>query len=194
MATVRVGVLALQGGYDAHVNILMRLGADIFLIRKPEQLNKIDGLIIPGGESTALLKLMAPWHFLEALQRFHQQGKFLFGTCAGCILLAKTVEPEQTSLGLIDLHVKRNAYGRQVDSFTTTLSFANPTPSAVEAAPVPAVFIRAPKITAIGPAVTPLIYEGDEIVMARQGRVLVATFHPELTKQTTIHQYCLQAL
>lgn len=186
-----VGVLALQGGYEAHARALAILGVQAVLVRKPAELQQVCALILPGGESTALLNLMAPWNFLEALRVFHQEGNFLFGTCAGCILLATHVDPEQPSLGLIDIKVQRNAYGRQIDSFSTLLPSAKTnfkTPN------IEAVFIRAPKIIAWGTQVKPLLFHGADLVMAEQERVLVATFHPELTTQTTVHQYLLDRL
>jgi 5'-phosphate synthase pdxT subunit len=183
---VTVGVLALQGDFALHRQALARCGVASVEVRRPEQLDDVDGLIIPGGESTTLLKLMDAWGFVPALRRFHGQGKPLFGTCAGLILLARDVEgPRQPSLGFIDVTVERNAYGRQRESFEAegraTLEG--------RAVPLAMTFIRAPRIRRVGPAVETLARHGEEPVMAREGSVLVATFHPELTQDTTVHRY-----
>jgi 5'-phosphate synthase pdxT subunit len=183
---VRIGVLALQGDFALHRQALARCGVESVEVRRPEQLDDVDGLIIPGGESTTLLKLMDAWGFVPALRRFHDDGKPLFGTCAGLILLAREVEgPRQPSLGLIDVGVERNAYGRQRESFEAqgraTLEGA--------AVPLAMTFIRAPRIRRVGPGVQTLARHGEEPVMAREGSVLVAAFHPELTDDTTVHRY-----
>ena len=183
---MKIGVLALQGDFSRHAAALTRCGAEPVEIRKPEQLADVDGLIMPGGESTTLLKLIHEGGFVPALEAFHQAGKPIFGTCAGLILLARDVEnPRQFSLGLIDVGVERNAYGRQRESFeatgTATLNGQD--------APVEMVFIRAPRIRRVGPGVETLARHGGEAVMARQGPVLVATFHPELTDDATVHAY-----
>jgi pyridoxal 5'-phosphate synthase pdxT subunit len=199
---MRIGVLALQGDFAMHARALAkcrsagaaasRNGAhdrpdiDVVEIRKPEQLEDVDGLIMPGGESTTLLKLMDAWGFVPALEKFHAAGKPIFGTCAGLILAARDVSnPPQFSLNLIDVGVERNAYGRQRESFEThgkvTLDG--------RAVPIEMVFIRAPRIRRLGPGVETLARHGDEAVMARQGSVLVATFHPELTDDPTVHEY-----
>jgi 5'-phosphate synthase pdxT subunit len=164
----------------------MALDVEAVEVRKPEQLGDVDGLIVPGGESTTLLKLMEEWGFVPALEKFHAEGRPIFGTCAGLILLARDVEsPKQFSLGLIDVGVERNAYGRQRESFeargTATLDG--------RATPVEMVFIRAPRIRRVGPGVETLARHGDEAVMARQGNILVATFHPELTADVAVHRY-----
>lgn len=181
-----IGVLALQGDFSLHAAALGRCGAEAVEVRKPEQLAGLDGLIMPGGESTTLLKLMHEWGFVPALQAFHAAGKPIFGTCAGLILLAREVEnPRQFSLGFIDVLVERNAYGRQRESFEAegraTLEGRT--------VPLPMMFIRAPRIRRVGPGVQTLARHGEEPVMARQGCVLVATFHPELTADTTVHRY-----
>ena len=183
---VRVGVLALQGDFALHARALTRCGAEVVEVRKPEQLEDLDGLIMPGGESTTLLKLMDAWGFVPALEKFHAAGKPIFGTCAGLILLAREVaSPPQFSLGLIDVGVERNAYGRQRESFEAAGT------AELDGRPVPVamVFIRAPRIRRVGQGVTTLARHGGEAVMARQGTILVATFHPELTDDPTIHQY-----
>ena len=184
---MKIGVLALQGDFALHTKALARCpGAEVVEVRKPEQLDDIDGLVIPGGESTTLLKMMEAWGFVPALEKFHAGGKPIFGTCAGLILTAREVEnPPQFSLGFIDVGVERNAYGRQRESFATrgtaTLDGA--------AVPVEMVFIRAPRIRRVGEGVETLARHGDEAVMARQGTVLVASFHPELTDDATVHAY-----
>ncbi|MGH7353713.1 MAG: pyridoxal 5'-phosphate synthase glutaminase subunit PdxT [Candidatus Rokuibacteriota bacterium] len=184
--TLRIGVLALQGDFALHARALARCGAVAVEVRKPEELPDLDGLIIPGGESTTLLKLMDAWGFVPALEKFHASGRPIFGTCAGLILLAREVaNPAQVSLGLIDVGVERNAYGRQRESFeaagTATLDGRS--------LPVEMIFIRAPRIRRIGAGVETLARHGDEPVMARQGTVLVAAFHPELTGDPAVHRY-----
>jgi 5'-phosphate synthase pdxT subunit len=183
---VRIGVLALQGDFSLHARALARCGAEAVEVRKPEQLTGLDGLIMPGGESTTLVKLMQEWGFVPALETFHRDGKPIFGTCAGLILLAREVEnPAQFSLGFIDVAVERNAYGRQRESFEAhgTASLGG------RSTPIEMVFIRAPRIRRVGAGVETLARHGDEPVMARQGTVLVATFHPELTTDSTVHAY-----
>ncbi len=184
---MKIGVLALQGDFALHVDALRRCGdTEVSEVRKPEQLDGLDGLIIPGGESTTLLKLMEEWGFVPALEKFHAAGKPMFGTCAGLILLARGVEnPRQLSLGLIDVDVERNAYGRQRESFAAdgTVELGDGS-RALEM-----VFIRAPRIRRVGAGVTTLARHRDEPVMAREGTVLVATFHPELTGDPAVHRY-----
>ena len=183
---VRIGVLALQGDFALHARALEKCGVEAIEVRNPSELDEVEGLIIPGGESTTLLKLMDAGNFVPALEKFHGAGKPIFGTCAGLIILAREVEsPRQFSLGLIDLTVERNAYGRQRESFEA---------SGVarldgESITLEMVFIRAPRIKRVGPGVQVLAEHGGEPVMAREGRVLVATFHPELTDGTTVHRY-----
>ena len=188
---MRIGVLALQGDFARHARALQKCGSrpsaiEVVEIRKPEQLHDVDGLIIPGGESTTLLKLMNEWGFVPALEKFHAAGKPIFGTCAGLIVTARDViNPPQLSLGLIDVGVERNAYGRQRESFEARGS------ASLEGRPTPVemVFIRAPRIRRVGAGVETLAHHADEPVLARQGSVLVATFHPELTDDPTIHEY-----
>ena len=188
---MRIGVLALQGDFDLHAKALARCGVQAIEVRKPEQLADVDGLIIPGGESTTLLKLMNAWDFVPALEAFHGAGRPIFGTCAGLILLAKDVErPAQLSLGFIDLTAERNAYGRQRESFETELA----ADLGQGRQPIRAVFIRAPRIRRLGPGVRCLAERDGECVMAREGTVLVAAFHPELTDDLSVHRYFLEML
>ena len=173
-----IGVLALQGDFDAHRKRLQELGAEVVLIRNPAQLDAIDGLIIPGGESSTFLKLLGEAGF-EKLKQFVRL-KPTFGTCAGAILLAKEVEnPKQAGLGAIDITVQRNAYGRQLDSSIREGLF--------QGSPTEMVFIRAPKISRVGPGVEVLATEGQDPVVVRQGNVMAATFHPELSTDGRIH-------
>ena len=185
---MKIGVLALQGDFAMHVRALARCGAgvEVVEVRKPEQLEGLDGLVMPGGESTTLLKLMDAWGFVPALEKFHAGGKPIFGTCAGLILLAREVtSPTQVSLGLMDVEVERNAYGRQRESFEA----AGTAQLDGRSVPIEMVFIRAPRIRRVGEGVATLARHGDETVMARQGTILAATFHPELTDDPTIHRY-----
>ncbi len=180
---MKIGVLALQGDFDAHRRRLEELGAEVTLVKKPEQLEQIDGLVIPGGESSTFLKLLGEQGFAK-LREF-VRVKPTFGTCAGAILLAKEVEnPHQTGLGAIDIGIRRNAYGRQVDSSIREGVFRG--------TPIEMVFIRAPKIERVGPQVEILATEGNDPVVVRQGKTLAATFHPELTEDARVHEEFLQ--
>jgi 5'-phosphate synthase pdxT subunit len=183
---MKIGVLALQGDFGLHARALARCGVQAVEVRKPEALEEIDGLVIPGGESTTLLKLMGAWNFVPALEKFHAAGRPIFGTCAGCILLAREVDnPRQPSLGFIDLAVERNAYGRQRESFEARgPALLGPAPR-----PLEMVFIRAPRIRRIGPGVEVLARHEADPVLVRQGSVLAGTFHPELTDDTAVHEY-----
>jgi 5'-phosphate synthase pdxT subunit len=181
-----IGVLALQGDFDAHRRRLEELGARVVLVKKPEQLDEIDGLVIPGGESGTFLKLLGEEGF-EKLRQF-VRVKPTFGTCAGAILLATEVEnPKQAGLGAIDIGIRRNAYGRQIDSSIREGKF---TPEKLAASPLEMVFIRAPKIERVGSAVKVIATEGEDNlpVAVRQGSVMAATFHPELSDDTRLHQ------
>jgi 5'-phosphate synthase pdxT subunit len=176
---MKIGVLALQGDFDAHRKRLEELGAEVVLVKKPEQLDETDGLIIPGGESGTFLNLLGEAGF-EKLKQF-VRVKPTFGTCAGAILLANEVEnPKQMGLGALDIRIRRNAYGRQIDSSIRTGKFEN--------LPLEMVFIRAPKIERVGPDVQVLATEGSDPVAVRQGRVMAATFHPELSDDTRVHR------
>jgi len=183
---MKLGVLALQGDFDMHRKALDRIGVESAEVRLPEQLDDVAGLVMPGGESTTLLKLMDTWEFMPALKKFHDSGRPIFGTCAGLILLAREVErPQQFSLGFIDITAERNAYGRQKESFETE----GPADLGQGPRPIKMIFIRAPRIRRFGPGVTPLVHQNGECVMARQGHILVAAFHPELTDDTAVHTY-----
>jgi 5'-phosphate synthase pdxT subunit len=174
-----IGVLALQGDFDAHRRRLEELGAEVVLVKKPEQLDEADGLVIPGGESGTFLKLLGEEGF-EKLKQFVRR-KPTFGTCAGAILLATQVEnPQQAGLGALDISIRRNAYGRQLDSSIRE--------GKLGASPLEMVFIRAPKISRVGPDVEVLATEGSDPVVVRQGTAMAATFHPELSDDTRVHQ------
>jgi pyridoxal 5'-phosphate synthase pdxT subunit len=170
---VRIGVLAVQGNFREHVAVLRRLGADPIEVRKAEELEALDGLIIPGGESTAIARLMRIYGLEEAIRRFTGA---VFGTCAGMILL------DRDHLGLVDISVRRNAYGRQVASFEADLELTG------EEDPLTGVFIRAPRVEDVGPDVEVLAELDGEPVLLRDGRFLVASFHPELTGDTRVHE------
>jgi pyridoxal 5'-phosphate synthase pdxT subunit len=182
-----IGVLALQGDFDAHRRRLEELGADVVLVKKPEQLDAIDGLVIPGGESGTFLKLLGEEGF-EKLKRF-VRVKPTFGTCAGAILLATEVEnPSQAGLGAIDISIRRNAYGRQRDSSIREGQLLQSSLNDEPGSPLEMVFIRAPKIERVGGAVEVIATEGKDAVAVRQGRAMAATFHPELSEDSRVHQ------
>jgi pyridoxal 5'-phosphate synthase pdxT subunit len=189
-----IGVLALQGDFDAHRRRLEELGAKVVLVKKPAQLDEIDGLIIPGGESGTFLNLLGEDGF-EKLKQFVRL-KPTFGTCAGAILLATEVEnPTQAGLGAIDIAIRRNAYGRQLDSsirqgklLQSALNHQNQTGQKQPDSPLEMVFIRAPKISRVGPAVEVIATEGPDPVAVRQGTAMASTFHPELSADTRVHQ------
>jgi len=174
---VKIGVLAVQGNFREHAAMLRRLGADVVEVRKPEQLDGLDGLVIPGGESTTFMRLMRLYGLDEAVQDF---GGPMLGTCAGMIVL------DRNHLGLVDLEVARNAWGRQVHSFEAELDVEG------ESRPLHGVFIRAPWIEEAGPGVEILAEHDGHPVLAREGRVLVAAVHPELTDDTRVHERFLE--
>jgi 5'-phosphate synthase pdxT subunit len=174
---LKIGVLALQGNFREHVAVLRRLGAEPVEVRKAEQLEGLDGLIIPGGESTAIARLSSIYGLEEAIRRFTGP---VFGTCAGMILLGRG------HLGLVDISVERNAYGRQVASFEADFDLDG------EQEPLRGVFIRAPRVTEAGPGVEVLAELDGEPVLLRQGRFLVASFHPELTDDSRVHERFLE--
>jgi pyridoxal 5'-phosphate synthase pdxT subunit len=176
---MRIGVLAVQGNFREHVAVLRRLGAEPVEVRKAEQIEGLDGLIVPGGESTAIERLMRLYGLEEAVRRF--EGPIL-GTCAGMILL------DRDHLGLVDLSVRRNAYGRQVASFEAPVELRG------EEEPLTGVFIRAPRVEDVGPGVEVLAELDGEPVFLREGRFLVASFHPELTEDTRVHELFLDLM
>jgi pyridoxal 5'-phosphate synthase pdxT subunit len=181
-----IGVLAIQGDYEAHKARLEQLGAVVTLVRKPEQLDTIDAIVIPGGESSTFLNFLVERGFLEKLREF-VRTKPAFGTCAGAILLAKEVEnPPQTSLGVLDIRIRRNAYGRQIDSSIRQAI------TKLGEKPLEMVFIRAPRITSAGKDVEVLATESGDPVLVRQGKIMAATFHPELSPDTRVHQEFLK--
>ena len=181
-----IGVLAIQGDYEAHKVRLEQLGAQVTLVRKPEQLDAIDGIVIPGGESSTFLNFLAEHGFLDKLRDF-VSTKPTFGTCAGAILLAKEVEnPPQLSLGALDIRVRRNAYGRQIQSSIRTEK------TKLGDQPLEMVFIRAPKIVSTGKDIEVLATAGGDPVLVRQGKVMASTFHPELSEDTRVHQEFLK--
>ena len=184
-SSITIGVLALQGDYDAHARAFVSLGARTELVRKAEELSRLDGLVLPGGESTTMLKFLEKDGFFTALSDF-VTSKPCFATCAGCILLAREVlHPSQRSLGVLDATVERNAYGRQIDS--TILSAQTELPGG----PLEMVFIRSPRITRIGSEVEVLAYRDSFPVLVRHNNLLVATFHPEMTADTRVQRLFL---
>ncbi len=188
---MKIGVLALQGDFDAHRRRLEELGAEVVLVKKPEQFDEIDGLVIPGGESGTFLKLLGEAGFAKLKQFVHD--KPTFGTCAGAILLASEVEnPAQAGLGALDIRIRRNAYGRQIDSSIREGKFLNGGPNDKRGEPIEMVFIRAPKIIHVGKDVEVLATEGTDPVVVRQGRTMAATFHPELSDDPRVHQAFLE--
>jgi len=187
VVTKTVGVLALQGNFAMHAQAMAKTGAKVMLVKKPEELNDLDGLILPGGESTTMLKhfeLNPSWW--DALNAFHASGKAIFGTCAGLILLANTVAPAQKSLGFLDVEVSRNAYGRQVESHNIAVKFQ--LGEKISCIDLP--FIRAPRIIQVGKNAQAMGWVGDEVVMVQQDQVLGAACHPEAVT-SLVHQYFL---
>jgi 5'-phosphate synthase pdxT subunit len=185
-SSLTIGVLALQGDYEAHARAFRSSGARTVLVRKVEELADLDGLVIPGGESTTMLKFLEKDGFLEALREF-ASAKPVFATCAGCILLAREVlHPKQRSLGVLDATVERNAYGRQIDSTILTL------PTEIPGGPMEMVFIRSPRITRVGDGVQVLARRDEFPVLVRAGHLLACTFHPEITADTRVQQLFLK--
>jgi pyridoxal 5'-phosphate synthase pdxT subunit len=182
----RIGVLAIQGDYAAHAEALAEAGAEPVEVRKPEQLTGLDGLILPGGESTTVLRFLDKMDFFDALKSFGT-AKPVFGTCAGAILLAREVlNPAQRSLELLDAVVERNAYGRQIDSAILTAETMLP------GGPLEMVFIRAPRLVETGAGVEVLARRDDAPVLVRQGNVMAATFHPELSVDRRVHRFFVE--
>lgn len=187
---MNIGVLALQGAVREHVNMLERIGAKGVAVKKVKELDGIDGLIIPGGESTAIGKLMVKYHFIDAIKKLHADGVPIYGTCAGLILLAKKItEGDQPLLNLMDIEARRNAFGRQRESFEADLDIP-----VLGSQPFRAVFIRAPWVESAEKKVEILARFEDRIVLARQGKLLASAFHPELTDDPRIHRYFLDRI
>lgn len=183
---MNIGVLAIQGDFEAHKARLEQLGAQVTLVRKPEQLDAIDAIVIPGGESTTFLNFLVERGFLDKLREF-VTSKPTLGTCAGAILLATEVEnPPQASLGALDIRIRRNAYGRQIDSSIREA------PTKLGDKPLEMVFIRAPQIVKTGKGVEVLATESGDPVLVRQGKIMAATFHPELSQDARVHQEFLK--
>lgn len=178
-----IGVLAIQGDFAAHACALQRIGVNAIAVRRALDLDAVHGLIIPGGESTTMLKFIEEENLGEPIANFVRAGRPIFGTCAGAILLAREVyNPTQASLGLIDIVIERNAYGRQIDSFIAEVE------TTIEGGPMEAVFIRAPRITSTGPNVDVLAHLDGDSVLVRAGAILAATFHPELADDARAHR------
>jgi len=185
---MKIGILAMQGAFREHATALRKCGCDAVEIRKPSDLEAIDALIIPGGESTTIGKLLNDYGLTEPILAKARDGLPVFGTCAGAILLAKDVmDSDQRRLGLMDIKVRRNAYGRQVDSFEVDVEVP-----VLGKEPFPAVFIRAPRIEDARPGVEVLARYREGIILVRQGNLLAATFHPELTEDLRLHRYFLR--
>ncbi|MBS4175906.1 pyridoxal 5'-phosphate synthase glutaminase subunit PdxT [Bacillus sp. FJAT-49736] len=181
---VRIGVMGLQGAVREHVNAIQSCGAEAVVVKRKEQLAELGGLILPGGESTTMQKLIDKYDFIKELKLFAEQGKPMFGTCAGLILMAKSIVGyEQPHIGVLDVKVERNSFGRQKESFETVLDIAG------VADDFPAVFIRAPHIVEAGENVEVLAKHGGRIVAAREGQLLGCSFHPELTDDNRLTQY-----
>ena len=190
---MKIGVLALQGAFAEHIQMLNRLGVEASEIRLPKQLDEIDALIIPGGESTTIGKLAITFGLLEPIRQLGRDGLPIWGTCAGMILMAGGIGLDQPTLGLVDVVVERNAFGRQVDSFEVGLSVPALVDSSGENPPFRAIFIRAPRIRWVAPTVEVLARLGDgTIVAARQENLLVTAFHPELGEDLRFHRYFLE--
>jgi pyridoxal 5'-phosphate synthase pdxT subunit len=184
---LKIGILAIQGDFEAHAKVLERLGVEYVYVRTAEDLKDVDGIILPGGESTTHMKLLVETGLEKTIREMAAKGCALFGTCAGAILLARDVKgPEQKSLGLMDMTVVRNAYGRQLSSDVFLL------PTKLKDEPLEMVFIRAPQIEKIGAGLEVLAERDGKPVLVEQGRMMAATFHPELTEDTTIHERFLK--
>ncbi len=187
MSSMNIGVLAMQGAFQEHCKALEKLGVQAIEIRHPEQLDTVSGLIIPGGESTTIGKLMNEWGIIDKIKARAAAGMAIYGTCAGMILLAKKIiDSDQPRLGLMDVTVKRNGFGRQRESFEVELNVPD-----ISQEPIKAVFIRAPYIESVGPNVEIMAQIDDKILIAREGKFFVTAFHPELTNDLRIHKYFL---
>ncbi len=186
---VKIGILAIQGDYEAHAKMLDRLGVKWTYLRRPEDIDAVAGIILPGGESTTHLKVMREEGLWDALKQFHSRGGAFFGTCAGAILLAREVHnPPQVSLGFLDILILRNGYGRQL------ASDVHQGKTKLRAEPMEMVFIRAPIIESVGAGVEVLAEDAAHPVLVQQGLILAATFHPELTNDPAVHQHFLEMI
>ncbi len=191
---MKIGVLALQGSFHEHQSILQKLGVQVVQVRLPHELEDLDGLIIPGGESTTIGKLAVDFELLKPLQRFGKEHA-IWGTCAGSIFLSKDAHRQQPLLGLMDIQVERNAFGRQVDSFEIDLEIPVLQSVSKEKPAFHCIFIRAPLIEKVGKNVEILAkLPNEKVVAAKQGRLLATSFHPELTEDTRFHQYFLEVV
>ena len=187
-SAAKIGVLDLQGAVEEHIEMLKSIGCDTVAVKKAEQLDGLQGLVIPGGESTTIGKLMERYGLAEEIKKRAQDGMAIFGTCAGLILLAEDIDgSSQMRLGLMGIRVKRNAFGRQVESFEADI----PVPVLGDT-PFRAIFIRAPYIESVKPGVEELARVDGKIVFARQGRFLVSAFHPELSSDDRVHRYFVE--
>lgn len=193
MERITIGVLALQGAFQEHIEALKKCGVRAKEIRLPGQLEEIDGLIIPGGESTTMAKLMKEYKFYRPLDDFYNKKKPIFGTCAGMIMLAKNIDGENSGLGYINIDVERNAYGRQIESFEESLdlSLNNGSGSSDR---FKSIFIRAPKISGSGKDIKVLARFKQEAVLVQDNNILACTFHPELTDDLRIHKYFIEMI
>ncbi len=190
--SIRVGILSLQGAFKEHIKILEKCGVSAVEIRFPEQLDVVDALIIPGGESTTISRLLKKYKFRSRLNKFYKDGKPIFVTCAGLILIAKNIDGEGRGLGYIDVDVKRNAYGRQIDSFEELLNIN--LDGSQNGKKFKSIFIRAPKILNIGKEVEVLGKFGQDAVLIRDNNIIASTFHPELTDDLRIHKYFINMI
>lgn len=185
---MKIGVLGVQGDVREHVEALHKLGVETLIVKLPEQLDMVDGLILPGGESTTMIRILKEMDMDEKLVERINNGLPVFATCAGVILLAKRINNyKQEKLGVLDVTVERNAYGRQVESFETFIEIP-----AIGKDPFRAIFIRAPKIVETGKSVEILAYHEDDPVLVKEGKILASTFHPELTDDLRLHRYFLE--
>ena len=184
----KVGILAVQGDYSEHWRVLAGLEIEPRLVKHASELEGLAGLILPGGESTTMLKFVVGESLMEPIRQFHEDGGALFGTCAGAILLAREASsPKQESLGLMDISIERNGYGRQLESH-----IAREVCPALGEPPVEMVFIRAPVVHRVGPGVEVLAYHDQDPVFVRQGRIMATTFHPELSAESRVHSFFVQ--
>jgi 5'-phosphate synthase pdxT subunit len=190
-SALKIGVLALQGAFERHQKVFQKLGVEAVQVRTPADLAEVDALVMPGGESTTMSQLLESSGLFEPISLRIKQGLPVFGTCAGMILLSKKIldgRDDQLSFDAINIDVQRNAYGRQIDSFEAEIEIGSLTGR------FQGVFIRAPRIVSLGSGVTPLAYCGDDVVLAQQGNIMVASFHPELANDVRLHELFLEGV